>query len=83
VGYNEEGLVYIIMVEGYEVQDSGGMTRQELADLFLRLGATQAMEFDGGGSSSLVLGPNGRISDVGWEGERRVSNALLVFWEED
>jgi hypothetical protein len=82
VGYNEAGLVYIIMVEGYEVQDSGGMTRQELADLFLRLGATQAMEFDGGGSSSLVLGPNGRISDVGWEGERRVSNALLVFWEE-
>jgi hypothetical protein len=81
IGYNDQGLIYAIMVEGYEVADSGGATREELADLFLDFGATEAMQFDGGGSSTFYMLPNGLISDHGREGERRVTNALLFFWE--
>jgi hypothetical protein len=83
VGYNAAGdILYAIVVEGYEVEDSGGMTRQELANLFLEFGAVNAMEFDGGGSASMFMQPNGTISDHGYEGERRVSNALLFFWDD-
>lgn len=82
VGYNVQGLIYAVMVEGYEVGDSGGATREELADIFLDFGATEAMQFDGGGSSTFYMLPNGLISDHGIEGERRVTNALLFFWNE-
>lgn len=82
VGYNAEtNLVYAIVTEGYEVEDSGGVTRRELADLFLEFGANQAMEFDGGGSATMFVSPS-TLSDYGYEGERRISNALLFFWDE-
>lgn len=82
VGYNPEiGALILIMVEGYEVTDSGGVTQRELADLFIRFGAEQAMEFDGGGSAGLWI-DHGHVNDFGARGERRVSNALMLFWEE-
>jgi|GEM_PF-4523980 len=82
VGFNDEGIIYAVVVEGYEVDDSGGATRRELAELMLDFGAEQAMEFDGGGSASMYLMPNGAISDFGWEGERPVTNSLLFFWDD-
>jgi exopolysaccharide biosynthesis protein len=52
---------------------------EDLAKLLLELGATDAMNLDGGGSSTMFL--DGRVvnkpSDK--EGERRVSDAILVF----
>jgi hypothetical protein len=82
IGYNADlGILAAIVVEGYEVDDSGGATRQELADMFRALGITEAMEYDGGGSASMYL--NGfTVTDFGYEGERRVTNSLLFFWED-
>ena len=83
VGMNEEdNIIYTIMVEGYEVEDSNGAMQSELADMFIEFGATQAMEFDGGGSATFYM-DRGSISDHGYEGERRISNALLFFWNDD
>ena len=57
---------------------SVGVTLVELADLMRRVGAWQAMNFDGGGSTTMVV--NGALmnkpSDTA--GERDVGNALLV-----
>lgn len=57
---------------------SAGMTLQELGDFMIGLGAWQAMNLDGGGSTTLVAG--GRVlnqpSDP--DGERKVGNALFV-----
>lgn len=80
VGYNPDAsAIIMIMVEGYEL--GGGVTQEELADLFIRLGAETAMEFDGGGSSSLWVDQN-FVNDFGYDGERRISNSLMLFWNE-
>ena len=58
---------------------SGGIGLEDLAKILLELGATDAMNLDGGGSSTMFL--DGKIvnhpSDK--EGERRVGDAILVF----
>jgi hypothetical protein len=83
IGYNEAGtILYMLVVEGYEVEDSSGMTQQQVADMLIEFGAYQAMEFDGGGSSTLWVAPNGPINDFGYEGERPVTNAVIVYWND-
>lgn len=83
VGFNAAANILIaIMVEGYEVEDSRGVTQRELANMFLEFGADQAMEFDGGGSATLYMQPHGSVNDFTREGERAVTNALLFFWDE-
>lgn len=80
VGYNRDNKTLIlVMVEGYEL--GAGITQEELADLMIRYGAQTAMEFDGGGSSSLWI-DRGFVNDFGFDGERRVSNALMLYWNE-
>lgn len=70
--------VWLITVDGRQASYSDGMTLAELASLLQRLGATDALNLDGGGSTTMVV--DGRIvnrpSDR--EGERRVGNALAV-----
>jgi exopolysaccharide biosynthesis protein len=60
-------------------ENSGGMTLIELADMMRQLGAWQAMNFDGGGSTTMVIDGKvvNRPSDQA--GERTVGNALLVL----
>ncbi len=58
---------------------SGGIGLQNLAEILLELGATDAMNLDGGGSTTMFL--DGKIvnkpSDK--EGERKVGDTILVF----
>jgi len=54
------------------------MTLVELAALMRRLGAWQAMNFDGGGSTTLVVGGSIVNAPSDATGEREVGNALLV-----
>jgi hypothetical protein len=74
----KDGKFLMITVDGRS-ESSGGIGLEELAKLFLELGATDAMNLDGGGSTTMFL--DGKVvnhpSDK--EGERRVSDALLVF----
>ena len=74
----------LVVVDGRQKPYSDGMTLRELAELFRSLGASQALNLDGGGSSTFVLAdstaPNGlrimnRPSD---KVERAVGNALAV-----
>lgn len=56
---------------------SDGMTFHELAELARRLGCTEALNLDGGGSSTLWLG--GQVMNSPSDGrERLVANALLL-----
>ena len=50
-----------------------------LADLLLELGAVEAMNLDGGGSTTMVLNDKvvNKPSDA--TGERPVSDAILIF----
>jgi hypothetical protein len=70
--------VWIVVVDGRRAGVSEGMTLPELAAFLETLGATEALNLDGGGSSVLVVGGRvvSRPSDPG--GARPVANALLL-----
>ncbi len=72
------GRLWIIVVDGRQPDHSDGMTLPELTTLLESLGATEALNLDGGGSSVMVLEgiPVSRPSDA--QGERRVVNALAI-----
>jgi exopolysaccharide biosynthesis protein len=78
VGFSRDGnTVYLVTVDGRRETDAG-MTLPELARLMLDLGAHDAMNFDGGGSTTMVVEGKvmNRPSDSA--GERPVSSALLI-----
>lgn len=74
-----DGKFLMITVDGRQPNHSVGVDLNELADLLLELGAVDAMNLDGGGSTTMFL--DGKVvnkpSDK--EGERSVSDAILVF----
>ncbi len=75
----KDGKFLMVTIDGRQPNVSVGMNLQELAEMLLEFGATDAMNLDGGGSTTMFL--NGKIvnqpSDK--EGERKVSDAILVF----
>ncbi len=79
VGYDpERGWAWFAVVDGRQAPHSDGMTLPELAELFEALGATEALNLDGGGSSVMVIRGRtvNRPSDL--TGERPVVNALAL-----
>jgi hypothetical protein len=78
VGFTRDSSTLILLaVDGRSTQ-SVGMTLTELATTMKALGAWQAMNFDGGGSTTMVV--EGKVVNVPSDstGERAVGNALLV-----
>jgi hypothetical protein len=78
VGFSRDSsTLFILAVDGRSTR-SVGVTLVELAELLRRLGAWQAMNFDGGGSTTMVVG--GAVVNVPSDttGERAVGNALMV-----
>jgi uncharacterized protein YigE (DUF2233 family) len=79
VGWDPEaGRLWLIVVDGRREGRTEGMTLPELAELFRALGATEALNLDGGGSSAMVVRGQvvSRPSDP-WR-ERPVVNALVL-----
>jgi hypothetical protein len=79
VGWDEASRrLFWVVVDGRQAPYSDGMSLPELEWLMLRLGATHAINLDGGGSTALVV--NGRVvnrpSDP--NGERAVANILAL-----
>lgn len=79
IGADRRGDVWLAVVDGRQPDHSLGMTLPELSRLAARLGLREALNLDGGGSSTLVVRDEvvNRPSDA--QGLRRVSDALLVF----
>jgi len=68
---------YFIQVDGRQPQLSVGMTLVELADYLQKLGCTEALNLDGGGSSTLWAG--GQVMNNPSEGaERPTGNGLVL-----
>ncbi len=70
--------VWLVVVDGRRPDHSAGMTLRELAGVLSALGAVDALNLDGGGSSVLVVDGEvvSRPSDD--QGERPVVNALAL-----
>ncbi len=75
----ESGQLLLVTVDGRQPGVSAGMTLEMLAELLLELGAVEAMNLDGGGSTTMVIHNKvvNRPSDQ--SGERPVSDAILIF----
>jgi hypothetical protein len=70
--------LFWVVVDGRQAGYSAGMTLDELAALMLRLGAREALNLDGGGSSALVVRGMVRNRPSDATGERAVGNALAL-----
>jgi hypothetical protein len=77
IGSDGVSTTFIVIVDG-RPHHSVGMTPRELADLLVSLGCIDAMNLDGGGSTTLAV--NGMLGDVPSDagGQRAVGTALLV-----
>lgn len=76
VGLTKEGHLLLVVVDGRQVY-SAGLTLLEMALFMQDLGAVNAMNLDGGGSSSMVI--NDKVVNKPSDGkERKVGNALAV-----
>ncbi len=77
-GVDRRGRYLILIADGRQKNYSTGLTLPELAATMQKLGAVQAMNLDGGGSTTMAV--KGRIVNKPSDGtERSVSNALLVM----
>jgi len=78
-GVRADGRIVLITVDGRQPELSIGMTIAELAALLIELGAVEAVNMDGGGSTTMAV--RGRVvnSPSDLTGERPVGDALLVF----
>ena len=76
-GVTADGTVLLMVVDGRSRQ-SAGMTLKEFAQYLKRFGAVSAVNFDGGGSSEMVL--DGRVMNRPSDGaERPVGIGLGIF----
>ncbi|MDW8322028.1 MAG: phosphodiester glycosidase family protein [Armatimonadota bacterium] len=78
VGATADGKLLLVTVDGRQPM-SGGMTLLELAQLMKQLGASDAINLDGGGSTTLAI-RGGLVVNSPSEGkERPVANAVMVY----
>ena len=88
VGIKKDGKILFVTVDGRQADFTEGMSIFELAALFRELGCVEAINLDGGGSTTMVLSdPTPRVvnypSDAKSNGqagmERNVAANLIVF----
>ena len=76
VGWNATSL-FFVEVDGRQKDLSVGMTLDELGEFLASIGCDEAMNLDGGGSSTLWV--NGAVRNSPCDGkERPISNSLMV-----
>ncbi|MFH1212651.1 MAG: phosphodiester glycosidase family protein [Candidatus Neomarinimicrobiota bacterium] len=80
IGFNQDSTkLYFVVVDGRQTGYSVGMSLAELADYMLEWGIYQAMNLDGGGSTTMVVRNAIKNSPSDAGGERAVANALLLI----
>jgi exopolysaccharide biosynthesis protein len=77
IGWNKDS-IYLVVVDGRQRSLSVGMSLPELADYMAHLGCEEAMNLDGGGSTTFWI--YGSVQNSPSEGkERPAANALLLM----
>lgn len=76
LGIDKTGKIYLVVIDGRS-QESSGMTLLELALFMKELGAFEALNLDGGGSSEMII--KGEIINKPSDGqERKIAGAVGV-----
>lgn len=80
IGFDQDSTkLFLVAVDGRQPDHSVGMSLLELANFMLSLGCYQAINLDGGGSTTMLVGTQvvNRPSDA--TGERAVANAVVII----
>jgi Phosphodiester glycosidase len=78
IGWTSNGRVLLVVIDGRQPRWSVGSTLRELAETMRKLGAVDALNLDGGGSSTMVV--RGELVNRPSDGQqRRVTTAVLVL----
>ena len=79
VGFNADStILFLVTVDGRQTNYSVGMSLNELADFMINIGCYQAVNLDGGGSTTMWVNGKLQNSPSDKTGERPVHNALIV-----
>lgn len=81
IGLDKTGTVITLVAVDGRREDAKGMTQTELGNLMIDLGCYTALNFDGGGSTTMVVDKNGEKNVVNTPSdgvERKVTNAVGV-----
>lgn len=82
IGQKANGDILLMVCEGRGKANSKGLTASQQADVCIELGCINAINFDGGGSSTFEY--NGQIKNTPTDGAlRKVANAIVVYAKED
>ena len=76
LGYNADKL-FLIVADGRQPKYSTGLTLYELANILIELGATEAINLDGGSSSTFVVNDT-VVNKPSGQQERDVLNAVFI-----
>jgi hypothetical protein len=80
IGWNKDWY-YLVVVDGRQRDLSEGMTLDELANFLVKLGCDEALNLDGGGSSTLWFA--GSVRNSPCDGyERPIANSLVILQKE-
>ncbi|MCM3766299.1 phosphodiester glycosidase family protein [Neobacillus niacini] len=87
VGIKADGDVFFVVIDGRQEPYSAGISMPDLAQLMIDLGAVQALNLDGGGSSTFTTrelgGDNLEVDNLPSDrSERSVANTWLVVTKE-
>ncbi len=87
LGYDDEGTFYVLEVDGRQTSVSNGATFIDMALMFMTLGATNAVNVDGGGSSIMYVENQNQelacVSSPSGGSPRWVINTILVVVHKD
>lgn len=84
LGVKPDGTMIFVASEGRKPGVSDGMTCKVAAETLLNMGYTTILNLDGGGSTTLVTGENGKVTlrNTPSDGEmRKVADSLLLVWD--
>ena len=76
LGYNADKL-FLVVADGRQPKYSTGLTLYELASILIELGATEAINLDGGSSSTFVVNDT-VVNKPSGQQERDVLNAVFI-----
>lgn len=77
MGYTKDGKLIILAVEGRNAQ-AGGATLNQLAQIMIDLGCTEALNLDGGGSTCLLVNGKETVKPSDKTGQRPVPAVFLI-----
>jgi exopolysaccharide biosynthesis protein len=81
MGYTANGKLIILVVEGRNSGKAEGASLPDLAQIFLDLGAVEALNLDGGGSTCMLVQGKETIRPSDKEGQRAIPAVFMIKYK--